>query len=57
MLILDNEMRQYMDRLAPETGVFDLTSARKVSANILIPAPLVSTMAAYMQEGDELYLK
>lgn len=55
MLIIDHVMLRAMDRLAPETGVLDLRKARRVSSNILIPAPQVATTAAWIAEADEKY--
>jgi hypothetical protein len=54
MLILDHEMLDYMDRLAPEMGVYDLDIARKISNNLTMPAPVVATTAAYIGELDHL---
>lgn len=47
-------MLDYMDRLAPEMGVYDLDIARKISNNLTMPAPVVATTAAYIGELDHL---
>lgn len=54
MIILDHDMLDYMDRLAPETGVLDLGAARKISNNIQIPPEPVATTAAWIDELDPL---
>ena len=48
MLIMDQEMLDYMDRLAPEMGVMDLGRAWKFSSNIAIPPPQVTTLSSYL---------
>ncbi len=54
MLILDHDMLDYMDRLAPEMGVLDLGAARRFSGNIQLPPEPVSTFAAWIDETDAL---
>lgn len=56
MLILDRDMLSHMNRMAPETGVYDLSQSRTISNNILIPAPMVATMDAYIRDGDREFL-
>lgn len=50
MIILDRDMLDYMDRLAPEMGVFDLSTSWTFSNNIQMPPPVVTTLAAYIEE-------
>lgn len=49
MIILDLEMLDYMDRLAPEMGVMDLGRAWKISSNIAMPPPMVTTLSSYLE--------
>ena len=50
MLILDQKQFEHMQRLAPHHGVLDLTRPNKISRNIKLPPPVVSTMSAWVHE-------
>ena len=51
MLILDYRMKKLLDRLAPHHGVLDLKKPRTLSKNIKIPAPVTTTISAWVHEG------
>lgn len=51
MLILDNYMYKHLRRLEPHLGVLDLKSPRKLSKNIALPPPIVTTIGGWMYEG------
>lgn len=48
MLHLDNEMAEALYPLSPHMSVFDLREPRKVSSNLSMPKPVVSTIANWM---------
>lgn len=50
-LILDEKMHKAAERLAPHLGVLDLKSPRTTSNNIMIPAPVISTISNWVHEG------
>lgn len=51
MLILDDVHYNALQRLAPHHGVLDLKKPRTLSNNILIPAPVISTMSSWVHEN------
>lgn len=51
MLILDNDMYQKLQRLAPHHGVLDLKKPRTLSNNIQIPAPVISTISDWVHRN------
>lgn len=55
-LILDYVMFTKLSRLAPHMSAFDMSQPRKISSNLAIPAPVISTIASRMAEEDEMCL-
>jgi len=53
MLILDKVMYVRLSRMAPHLGAFDLGEPRKLSGNLAIPAPVVATIANYLDHPDQ----
>jgi hypothetical protein len=51
MIILDTRMFDKLERLAPHHGVQDLRKPRTLSKNIKIPAPVITTIGAWVHEG------
>lgn len=47
-LILDAKEHEEFSRLAPHLGVMDTHAPFKVSSNIKIPGPVMSTIATWM---------
>ena len=50
-LILDDKLYQSAKRLQPHLGVLDLRSPRTLSKNIMIPAPVITTISGWVHEG------
>lgn len=53
-LCLDNSTTRAFDRMAPHTGIMDLKRPFRVGNHASIPAPVLSTINARLEEGDEL---
>ena len=52
-LALDNWTARAYDRMAPSTGIMDLRIPFRVSNHAAIPAPVLSTINARLEEGDD----
>lgn len=48
MLILDREKHDQLSRLAPHLGAMDLEEPWRLSNNLAMPAPVVSTIANWL---------
>lgn len=53
-LALDNWTARAYDRLAPSTGMMGLDAPFQVSDHAMIPAPVMSTINARLEEGEDL---
>lgn len=53
-LCLDNHTAAAFDRMAPYTGIMDLKRPFRVGNHASIPAPVLSTINARLEEGDDL---
>lgn len=51
MLMLDEYLASYMERLAPHTSALDLNEPRRISRNLALPNPLVATVSNYLYGG------
>lgn len=51
MLVLDETMYQRLSRLAPHLYALDLGEPRRISSNLQLPGPVVSTIANWMYRG------
>jgi hypothetical protein len=51
MLILDQDMHDKLSRLAPHLYALDLGEPRRISSNLQLPGPVVSTIANWLYEG------
>lgn len=47
-LLTDDHMAEQFEELAPHKNVFDMNEPLKVSSNLTIPAPVMSTVANWM---------
>lgn len=54
-LIVDRFMHDLLERLAPKYGAMDLNSAMQYSGSLNIPAPLISTIGAWLGEEEEMF--
>lgn len=52
-LALDNFTARAFDRLAPSTGIMDLDVPFQVSDHAMQPAPVLSTINARLEEGED----
>jgi hypothetical protein len=52
-IAIDNEMADHWKALAPHRNVFVLNEPRKISDNIAIPKPVVSTMANWIRSRTD----
>lgn len=51
MLILDDALYVKLQRLAPHLGILDLKKPRALSRNGKVPAPVMTTVSAWVHEG------
>jgi len=51
IIILDHQMLEALDELAPRNGVYDTRKPRSISSHIAIPAPVVTTISNYIHRG------
>jgi len=51
ILILDKDMYDKLQRLAPHLGVLDLMAPRTISNNVKLPGPVVSTIADWLSRA------
>lgn len=51
-LSLDRRTHDALRALAPHMSTFDLNAPRKVSKNLAIPGPVVSTISSWMHHSD-----
>jgi len=49
---LDNDIAEKMKRLEPHLGAMDLNKPWRVSRNLGMPTPVLSTIGAWIDEGD-----
>lgn len=52
IVVLDRRMYQALERLAPHLGILDTRMPRTLSKNGIIPAPVISTIGAWLHEGE-----
>lgn len=52
MLILDRKMYKRLSRLEPKFYAFDTGEPNRISGNLKLPAPVISTIANWMHEDD-----
>lgn len=50
-LSLDNYVASELEALAPHKSVFNLDEPRKVSVNLSIPKPVISTIASWLHHN------
>lgn len=53
-LLLDHKTNRRFSRMDPHLGVMDLNRPFKVSRNVKFPTPFLSTVGAWIAEGDEV---
>jgi hypothetical protein len=53
-LAVDNVTARAFERLRPSTGFMDLKTVYGVSNHANIPAPVISTINARIEEGNDL---
>jgi len=53
-LALDNAMAEAMARMKPSTGFMDFKKSFRVGGHAAIPSPVLSTINARLEEGDDL---
>ena len=53
MLILDRKMYERLSRLEPKFYAFDTGAPNRISGNLKLPAPVISTIANWMHEDDD----
>lgn len=51
IIILDHQMLESLDELAPRNGVYDTRKPRSISDHIIIPAPVITTISNYIHRG------
>lgn len=51
-LALDKKEHDEFNRLSPDTGVMDLNMPFRVSGNIKIPGPVISTAVNWIHENE-----
>lgn len=52
-LLLDRKEYEAFSRLAPHMGVLDTHAPFKISGNIKLPGPIMSTIVSWMHMGEE----
>lgn len=52
MLMLDNDMADEMENLAPHKSAFDLTKPFNVAGALSMPKPVVGTISNWMSSPD-----
>lgn len=53
ILVLDRKMYEHLSRLAPHLGVLDIKKPRTLSKNIILPAPVITTISAWVHEDEK----
>ena len=53
-LMLDHQTNRKFSRTDPHFGVMDLNRPFRVSRNVKFPTPMLSTVGAWIAEGDEV---
>jgi hypothetical protein len=53
ILVLDHRMYEALSRLQPHLGLLDTRKPRTLSKNGIIPAPVITTMSAWVHEGED----
>ena len=52
MLVLDLKTHKTLERLAPYHNVLDLGEPRKISRNVALPSPVLSTIGNWIHSAD-----
>lgn len=51
-LLIDHKTSEQFSRMDPHLGVMDLNRPFRVSRNVKLPTPVLSTIGAWIAEGD-----
>ena len=51
---MDNYIADGLDNLAPHKSVFDMDAPKKVSKNLSIPKPVISSTALWLDNTDAI---